>query len=184
MTRVLLTGMSGTGKSTVIAELAARGFRAIDTDYNGLSELVDAPDDEFTGLTTGQDWIWREDRIHELLSEDVDLMFLSGCASNQRTFYPYFDHIVLLTAPPPVIAHRLATRTTNPYGQHPEEITRTLHLRTTIEPLLRKSATLELDTTVPVDHLIAAILRHIDPTLARNHRSHRPKAGPRFNPSD
>jgi predicted ATPase len=30
--RVLVTGMSGTGKSTVIAERAARGYKAIDTD--------------------------------------------------------------------------------------------------------------------------------------------------------
>jgi hypothetical protein len=30
--RVLLTGMSGTGKSSVIQALAARGFKAVDTD--------------------------------------------------------------------------------------------------------------------------------------------------------
>jgi dephospho-CoA kinase len=32
MSRVLLTGMSGTGKSSVIAELKRRGFAAIDMD--------------------------------------------------------------------------------------------------------------------------------------------------------
>ena len=32
MKRVLLTGMSGTGKSTVINELAARGYKAVDID--------------------------------------------------------------------------------------------------------------------------------------------------------
>ena len=30
--RVLLTGMSGTGKSSVIHALSARGFKAVDTD--------------------------------------------------------------------------------------------------------------------------------------------------------
>jgi len=33
--RVLITGVSGVGKSTVIEELRARGFRAVDTDYGG-----------------------------------------------------------------------------------------------------------------------------------------------------
>ena len=48
MKRVLLTGMSGTGKSTVINELAARGYQAVDTDDHGLSEWVAVPLDEPT----------------------------------------------------------------------------------------------------------------------------------------
>jgi septin family protein len=43
MKRVLLTGMSGTGKSTVINELAARGYKAVDTDDHGLSDWVAVP---------------------------------------------------------------------------------------------------------------------------------------------
>ena len=68
MKRVLITGMSGTGKSTVIAELAARGYRAVDTDYDGYSHLVDAAPGEVTGPGNGKDWVWREERIEELLS--------------------------------------------------------------------------------------------------------------------
>lgn len=41
MKRVLLTGMSGTGKSTVIRELAARGYKAIDADDDGWSHWID-----------------------------------------------------------------------------------------------------------------------------------------------
>lgn len=33
MRRVLITGMSGTGKSSLLQELAARGYRTVDTDY-------------------------------------------------------------------------------------------------------------------------------------------------------
>jgi shikimate kinase len=162
MKRVLLTGMSGTGKSTLVDELAARGYKAVDADCDGLSELVSVPIDEPTGLGPGQDWVWREDRIQELLStEDVDVLFLSGCAPNQGRFYPQFDHIVLLTAPAPVIAQRLATRTNNPYGKHPDELARTLHLQQTIEPLLRRGASLEVDTTAPLNEVLATVLRHV-----------------------
>jgi hypothetical protein len=37
---VLVTGMSGTGKSAALAELARRGHRVVDTDYGAYSEEV------------------------------------------------------------------------------------------------------------------------------------------------
>lgn len=54
MKRVLITGMSGTGKSTVVAALAARGHKAVDADESGLSELVSVPERELTGLGPGK----------------------------------------------------------------------------------------------------------------------------------
>ena len=160
MKRVLLTGMSGTGKSSVIAELAARGYKAVDTDEDGLSELVRVPDDEPTGLDPGQDWVWREDRIRDLLSTaDAEVLFLGGCSPNQATFYPQLDHIVLLTAPVAVIVERLATRTNNPYGKRSEDIERTLELLPTVEPLLRRGADHVVDTTAPLMDVVAEVLR-------------------------
>lgn len=160
MRRVLLTGMSGTGKSSVIAELAARGYKAVDADEDGLSELVSVPDDEPTGLDPGQDWVWREDRIHDLLSaDDADVLFLAGCSPNQGMFYPRFDHVVLLTAPADVIVERLATRTTNPYGKRSEEVARVLGLLQTVEPLLRRGAGHVVDTSVPLDRVVTEVLR-------------------------
>jgi shikimate kinase len=160
MKRVLLTGTSGTGKSTLINELGARGYKAVDTDYHGLSELETVPQDQPTGLGPGKDWVWREDRIQDLLStDDADVLFVSGCSPNQGKFYPQFDHIVLLTAPAAVIVERLANRTTNPYGKHPDEVARILYLQQTVEPLLRRGAGLEVDTTAPLDQVVATVLR-------------------------
>jgi shikimate kinase len=159
MKRVLLTGMSGTGKSTVINELAARGYKAVDTDDHGLSEWVAVSLDEPTGLGPGQDWVWREDRIQELLSaDDGEVLFLSGCSPNQGKFYSQFDHIVLLTAPAAVLVARLATRTTNPYGKDPGEVARVFALQQTVEPLLRAGAGLEVDTSAPLDQVVATVL--------------------------
>jgi shikimate kinase len=160
MKRVLLTGMSGVGKSVLLEELAARGYKAVDTDYGGLSEMVSVPANEPTGLDPGQDWVWREDRIHDLLSTaDTDVLFLGGCSPNQGRFYPLFDHIILLTAPAPVIVERLATRTTNPYGKRPAEVARVLGLIQTIEPLLRRGAGHVVDTSDPLDQVVTQVLR-------------------------
>jgi shikimate kinase len=154
--RVLVTGMSGTGKSTVIAELAARGYKAIDTDA----------DDWHTWVTvTGEpDRVWREDRMRDLLStEDADVLFVSGTASNQVGFYRQFEHIVLLSAPVPLIIERLSGRTNNPYGKGRDELARVLEHVRTVEPLLRRAATLEVDTSVPLEQVLQTILRLVQP---------------------
>ena len=160
MKRVFLTGMSATGKSTVISELTARGYKAVDTDYDGWSELVDVPANSGqSGVGGRQDWLWREDRIARLLStEDADVLFISGGATNQVKFYGQFDHIVLLTAPIALITERLVTRTNNPYGKHPDELARVLALKETVEPMLRRVADLEIDTSVPLNEVVERIL--------------------------
>jgi broad-specificity NMP kinase len=145
--RVLLTGMSGTGKSSVIRELAARGYKAIDTDY-GWSEH--GPDG---------DWIWREDRIQHLLSAEVsDFLFLSGCATNQGKFYSQFDYVILLSAPEAVIVERLRARTNNSYGKSPDELSEVLGYLHTVEPLLRRGSTHEIDTSIPLDQVVERVL--------------------------
>jgi broad-specificity NMP kinase len=109
---MLVTGMSGTGKSTVLAELARRGYRVVDTDDDGWSEDVPLPDG------SGVEHLWREDLMSALLAQDGDeTLFVSGCTSNQSSFYDRFDAVMLLTAPTEVLLERLATRTTNPFGK-------------------------------------------------------------------
>jgi shikimate kinase len=150
--RILVTGMSGTGKSTVLAGLARRGHRVVDTDYDGWSENVPLPDG------SGREQLWREDLMSALLAQDSDgPLFVSGCASNQSTFYDRFDAVVLLTAPTDVLLERLATRTTNPFGKDPAERDRILKDVATVEPWLRRTATVELSTERPVQDVVEAV---------------------------
>ena len=151
MKRVLITGMSGTGKSSVLDRLAELGYRAIDTDRADLTVQVRS--------SSGTERLWREDQIQRILSaNDTALIFLAGTCRNQVNFYPQFDHIVLLSAPATVLIDRLTTRSNNPYGKSPAELAETLRLVETVEPLLRAAATLEIDTTAPLDEVVQAIL--------------------------
>ena len=162
MKRVLLTGMSGTGKSTVIRQLTARGYKAVDTDDELIEWVPLASDSRFRYSDEEGEWLWREAGVQELLStEDADVLFISGCVRNQGKFYPQFDHVVLLTAPAPVIVERLTSRTTNPYGKDPEELKHVLQLNETVVPMLRKSASLEVDTSAPLDDVVKKILEAV-----------------------
>jgi dephospho-CoA kinase len=143
---VLVTGMSGTGKSAAVAELARRGHRAIDTDYGGYSEEVSS------------EQLWREDRIDALLDEhDGGILFVSGCVANQGRFYPRFDAVVLLHAPADVILQRVAARDTNDFGKNDADRERILRDLATVEPLLRRGATAEIDTRAPLAEVVDAI---------------------------
>ena len=107
MPKVLVTGMSGTGKSAALQALGERGHRVVDTDTGQWSCWVTLPDGS-------PDWIWREDAIKTLLASH----------RHGYLFYPQFDHIALLSAPAEV------------------------------EPLLRATATVEVDASAPLSVVV------------------------------
>jgi dephospho-CoA kinase len=151
MKRVLLTGMSGTGKSSVVRELVARGYKAVDTDDGWCAPQPDGRQ------------LWREDAVAALLSEeDAEVLFVAGCEENQTRFHAQFDHIVLLSAPLETLVERLATRSDNPYGKAPEELGRVLEDVATVEPLLRGVATHEVRTTMPLNDVVTTILQLVE----------------------
>ena len=141
MSRVLVTGMSGVGKSTLLAGLAQRGQTVVDTDYDGW---------------VLQDGLWDEPRMQDLL-DHADSVVVSGTVENQVLFYGYFDHVVLLSAPLETLLDRVKQRTSNPYGNRAEEQREIAVYLDTVEPLLRRGATLELDGRAEPDALVAAV---------------------------
>jgi shikimate kinase len=145
MSKVLVTGMSGAGKSTVLDELRRRGLHVVDTDYDGW-ELPDRT--------------WDETRMERLLAGNQDVI-VSGTVENQVRFYDRFEHIVLLSAPLDVLTQRVTDRTNNPYGKSSAEREEIARYVQTVEPLLRRGATVELDGRRPVTELADAIERLI-----------------------
>lgn len=152
MARVLLTGMSATGKSSILAELRTRGHRTVETDDEAWSYERATPG----GLSREQ--LWWEDRMAALLGDDSPgLLFVAGCAGNQGAFYDRFDAVVLLSVPVDVLLRRLASRTTNRFGKRATERARILADLAEVEPLLRATATVELDTRRPLLEVADAI---------------------------
>ncbi len=156
MSRVLVTGMSGTGKSSALAELGRRGYRVVDTDDPGWREYREYVPP--TKLHRGE-WLWVEERITGLLkSDDGRVLFVQGCVRNQSKFYDRFNAVVLLSAPADVILERVARRTTNNYGKTPLERAMILDDLASVEPLLREGCTHELDASRPLDEVVADLI--------------------------
>ena len=120
--KILVTGMSGVGKSTALAALGRLGFHVVDTDSPDWSEWSPSADDR------AGEWLWREDRIAELLAADE------------------------------VILDRIGRRTTNDYGKAPAERALVLHHLESVEPRLRATCTHEIDAGRPLEEVVDALV--------------------------
>lgn len=144
---VLVTGMAGVGKSTALDELARRGYLTIDTDEGPWIELVEGEP------------LWREALVGELLNRPRDRpLFIQGTVANQGRFYDRFDAIVLLTAPTDVVLERIQHRTNNPFGKTATERAHILADIAEIEPILRRSATHEINTIRPLPEVVDILI--------------------------
>lgn len=141
MVRVQVSGMSGTGKSTLLAALAGRGVVTVETDVDGWET---APG------------IWDEARMTALLARHAEVV-VAGAAQNQGRFADRFDHVVHLVAPLPVLLARVADRETNPYGSTAAQRAEITGYVETVDPLLRAAATLVLDATHPASEIERAV---------------------------
>lgn len=139
--------MSGTGKSSALAELAKRGYRTVETDEPGWTV-----EDEDGGR-----W-WDEETIAALLAEEGSTLFVSGTVTNQGRFYDRFHAVVLLSAPAETLLERLATRTTNDYGKTAAERDEILGYLRDVEPLLRATCTHELDASQPLADVVTRLV--------------------------
>ena len=137
MARTLITGMSGADKSTLLVELARRGHKIVDTDYDGWES---------------PHGFWDESRMTALLEAEPDV-FVSGTVENQGIFYDRFEYVVLLSVPVDVLLERVSARTNNPYGRAPEEQAEIRTYVVEVEPLLRAGASVELDGQQSVTEL-------------------------------
>ncbi len=150
MARVLLTGMSGAGKSTVLTAVGRRGYETVDTDYDGW-ELPGA--------------VWDEPRMDALLAEHCTVA-VSGTAENQGRFYDRFEHVIYLWAPLEVLLDRVQSRTNNPYGKTAEQQADIARYVTEVEPLIRQGASLELDGRLPIRTLADRVEECLHCTVA------------------
>lgn len=141
MSKVLLTGMSGAGKTTLVNELSSRGHFAIDTEYDGW--VLD-------------DGTWDEARMDLLLAARANVI-VSGTVENQGRFYGRFDHVILLSAPLSVLIERVQNRSNNPYSHSADQQAEIAAYFESVEPLLRAGASMELDASVSTAQLADAV---------------------------
>ena len=129
MSAYLITGFSGSGKSTVAHELARMGYAAYDTDDmrditrhfdmelgRYMNEAPPAPIDYYR-----YSWMWDVPALKALINQPAPV-FIAAITSNTEENLHLFDQVFYLDADWHTLEHRLLTRTTNDFGKHPDEL--------------------------------------------------------------
>ncbi|MGW5036047.1 AAA family ATPase [Streptomyces nigra] len=166
-----MTGNSGTGKSTVCGVLRERGFVALDADDDGFCRWFDRADGEVVtdppypvpaGWLDRYGWEIVRERVEALATDSRSrVAFLCGSAENEAGILDLFDAVVCLAIDDETLRHRLATRTTNPFGRHPEELAAALRWNPLTRTIYERHGATIIDASRPlaevVDRVIAAV---------------------------
>lgn len=169
MKRYLITGVAGTGKSSIAKELRRRGLAAYDTE-EGFSYYADKHTGELVSRPHEPTPEWYE-KHHRIFDEKILMnlmkkhehedLFICSITANQAKFYPQFDKIFLLTAPDDVITHRLGTRTNNYFGRHPLDLQRVIGRHQQFDEELTAAGATSIDSTRPIQAVADEILDQI-----------------------
>ena len=132
---ILITGISGSGKSFVCNELRKLGYRAYDIEnmhdlFSMVNKTTGKKVDDYNKHNLEwlkqHDWICDKNKLQELVSRNAkeivfwDVVFYCGTASNTDELLYLFDKVFLLKATPETIRQRLSTRKSNDFGRTSE----------------------------------------------------------------
>jgi len=124
---ILITGVAGTGKTTICNELARRGYQAfsiedIDGLYSRLDKRTGRPFKDYDANNLEDvkqsSWFCHPEKLKDFMSQYQEgTVFYGGVASNLDDIRPLFNRIFLLETSPEILHQRLISRTTNVIGK-------------------------------------------------------------------
>ena len=167
MPKIYITGVSGTGKSTLAAELNKRGFLAFDVDVvPGLCHWQDKETKEMAEYSYGadkewlaaHDWVADEEQLSKLLKK-ADTVVVLGMTSNQERYFHLFDKIFLLRCSPEVFISRIDARTNNDFGKGKSEQEHILSWHKNFEKRMIDKGAVPINTEQPIEAVAEIIFR-------------------------
>lgn len=170
MSKYLITGVAGTGKTSLINELTIRGFIAYSTDeLPNVTQLEDLQTHEFVKKTgapidfSKYGWNWLEKGLKELLNSS-DTVFIGASVSNLHDYCKLFDKIFVLSLDEITLRERLANRLKDDnYGKHPDDLARILRVADEEKnKLIEHDNAIVVDASQPLDAVVDEILRQVN----------------------
>jgi broad-specificity NMP kinase len=164
MALFLVTGLPGTGKSTICAELKARGFTAYDGDYDHLAYWYnDATGEPILGnhertieFLDSHSRDIKSETIRKIVANDKPI-FVCADPENEDELVPLFDRIFALVLDEEMRQTRLASRTNNQWGKLPHEVAYDLAIKPRSYARYEKFGYIKIDASQTPEDIVTII---------------------------
>lgn len=166
---VFVTGMAGTGKSSIAAKFKARGISVLDMDHvPNLCSWVNLesnekvfelnPDEDFMEK---HDYICDIDELKRLIGRTSELSVVFGAVGDNIQFIPLFDKTFLLQFSSETMLERLQNRDTNDFGKDKTIHKGLLEWKKTFDDLMLKQGTISINAEQSLDKVVNELLEEI-----------------------
>ncbi len=174
MSLIYITGTPGTGKSTVLRELQARGHKAHGTDEHGYSQWIDRktnkavvpPEDyDLHAWYKDHEWTLNPEAIATLRREadtTDEVVFLCGVADGTEAVAHLFNQTIVLTADAATLKQRITNRKDNNFGKTPEELKIILEWQDKHIDKYREQGAVIVDAARSVGDVVDEVLKKVE----------------------
>jgi dephospho-CoA kinase len=158
MSLIYITGVPGSGKTTVQKELERQAFEAYDIDqprFGGPTNLVTGEPASIPPLEERSSvWFkqheWRVSRtaVEELKRQsEARMVYLCGTATTEHLIWDLFDKVLYLQVDEATLRTRLANRAGNDFGKSEEEVSMILERFREAQEKLKGLGVIMIDAT-------------------------------------
>lgn len=162
-----ITGVPGTGKSTVVEKLAERGVFSIDADsIRGLTHWIDNDTGEVSEWHQGMSNDWykkhkyicdKEKLINLIKNSPKDVVAVAGLFNNRSELRDLFDKVFLLQCKEEIFMKRIIERESHDFGKHPLDQENILSWYKDFEREVLKEGAIPINTDRPLADVVNEI---------------------------
>lgn len=172
MPLIYITGIAGSGKTTVLKELERRGYEVHDADEKlshwankstgaklSASDHKPATDPKFF---EEHEWHMDKQGVKELANISDTTAFIGGAVVNEKDIWDYFDKVFVLYVNNEALAHRLMHRADKDFGKAEHELKHVLKLNSEVPVKYKSLGATIIDATQSTEKIADEIIGNIE----------------------